>query len=806
MLPIDFPPAGRGNNPEALQLTPGAYEVPEAPAPAATPATASPPTSPRPVLLIKFTHGLGDCVQLQVVLRHLRECWPDWDVDVLIGRGKGAAVRGLCRAVFEEGAGDPPAGPYDRVENLGWYENYNRDPSLPQTKPTNCLKEVFGITPRLELFRYSFTPTEEQQLAAREYLASVSVGGRRKVLILHYQGNTSETRKNLPHEVAAATCTFARRCGWCVVILDWDGRTPLVDNRHVFNPGAAHPMWGGTGTGDAGMVAALIQQADLFIGVDSGPLHVAVGCPQAPAIGVWLEHSPVQFCDLGEHVTHLVPEDWRQRPPVNGDGEVSAFMAGRYVLREYPTAEGLHSGANMGLVELLASKMRVPELENERLASFTDKLRANFHPEDLPRFVWWLSYYHGLHRIAESLKPRQILEIGVRAGYSGLTFLDAVPNCEVTGIDFYGDEQAVNTHGGKRRFQEHARKILPEDRYTLEIIDTATLLELPPADLVYIDGDHTREGCLRDLRLAAAAARKAILVDDYDSISSVREACDQFANESPGWHSWQLDNYHSGFMLFERVQQYEELIHRRDFLVRPGNIRQDLEIIIDVFERDTYQTKHFPSNVDPEEVVVDIGAHIGAFARLWHRKNPQATIVCVEVCPENLPALRSNVSAFAKVRQAACTYEIGPMALLNACFSNCESTGGSTVVLDTVEPLLAPQDRGRYLEDRRPIVKVTLEEIMASLQVDKIDLLKLDCEGSEYSILQHSPAVHDGRVRAIVGEYHGVARWNEFRARVLPGWDYGHMFESGECGIFHLRSPHSAPTTAPVSALQCPST
>ncbi len=534
------------------------------------------------------------------MLRHLREFWRDWDVDVLIGRGKASAVRHLCRTVYERDVDAPPdRGVYTRVEDLGWYENYTRDPRYPQTKPTNCLKEFFGIEPRLSLFFYSFP--RAGQSPAREYLEQIASG--RKVLALHYQGNTSEGKKNLPHEVAAAVCTFARRCGWVTVILDWDRRTPLADDVHVFNPGAEHPMWGGIGTGDAGAIAALIQQANLFIGVDSGPLHVAVGCHQTPAIGVWLEHSPVQFCDLGEHVTHLVPEDWRQRPPVNGDGEVSAFMAGRYVLREYAVANGLHPGVGRALVEELSTRMN-----------------------------------------------------------------------------------AVNA--------------MPDN------------------------------GLL-------------------------------------SWGGWWL---------------------------HADNIYQDLIVVQDVYDRDSYQTKHFPSNVGPGEIVVDIGAHIGAFARLWREKNRHATIVCVEVCPENIPALLANVESFAKVRQAACTYEIGPMALLNACYSNCESTGGSTVVLDTVEPLLAPQDRGRYLEDRRPITKVTLEEIMASLQVDRIDLLKLDCEGSEYSILQHSPAVHDGRVRAIVGEYHGVDRWNEFRARVLPGWDYGHMFESGECGIFHLRSPHPSPS------------
>ena len=534
-----------------------------------------------------------------MVLRHLREFWRGWDVDVLIGRGKASAVRHLCRTVYERDVDAPPdRGVYTRVEDLGWFENYTCDPRYPQTKPTNCLKEVFGIEPQLTLFFYSFP--RAGQSPAREYLEQIANG--RKVLALHYQGNTSEGKKNLPHEVAAAVCTFARRCGWVTVILDWDRRTPLADGVHVFNPGADHPVWGGSGTGDAAAIAALIEAADLFVGVDSGPLHVAMGVASTPAIGVWLEHSPVQFCDLGGHVLHLVPENWRTKPPVNGDSGVSAFMAGYYKLREYGIGAGMHPGTGKALIE----------------------------------------------------------ELAVRMG---------------------SDPQ-------------------------------------PDSGLL-------------------------------------------------SWGGWWL---------------------------HPDNVYQDLIVVQDVFDRDAYQLRHLPSNVGPGEVVVDIGAHIGAFARKWGRKNPAAKIYCVEVCPENLPALRANVGDVATIQQAACTYETGPLALLNACYSNCESTGGSTVVPDNGGALLAPQDAGRYLEDRRPIERVTLEEIMSVLKVDHIDVLKLDCEGSEYSILKHSPAVHDGRVRFILGEYHGVARWNEFRARVFPGWDYGHMFESGECGIFHLRNPHPCPS------------
>jgi FkbM family methyltransferase len=50
---------------------------------------------------------------------------------------------------------------------------------------------------------------------------------------------------------------------------------------------------------------------------------------------------------------------------------------------------------------------------------------------------------------------------------------------------------------------------------------------------------------------------------------------------------------------------------------------------------------------------------------------------------------------------------------------------------------------------------VTLEEIMEGLGVDHIDLLKLDCEGSEIDILQNT--LSRERIRFVLGEYHDRA-------------------------------------------------
>ena len=86
--------------------------------------------------------------------------------------------------------------------------------------------------------------------------------------------------------------------------------------RAVHNPHADEELWGGTGTGDAEALAALIEHSALLVGVDSGPLHVA-GATTTPTVGVWLRHHPLHYFGLADNVLHLVPD--RHETHVRGD-------------------------------------------------------------------------------------------------------------------------------------------------------------------------------------------------------------------------------------------------------------------------------------------------------------------------------------------------------------------------------------------------------------------------------------------------------------------------------------------------------
>jgi len=244
----------------------------------------------------------------------------------------------------------------------------------------------------------------------------------------------------------------------------------------------------------------------------------------------------------------------------------------------------------------------------------------------------------------------------------------------------------------------------------------------------------------------------------------------------------------------ESPQQDGNLLRCGDFWIRQDNVEQDLVVVRDVFDGDAYRTQILSDDAGPQ-VVVDIGAHIGCFAKLWHRKNPEAQIICVEACPENIEALHANVGEFARIVQAACTYESGPVELLNAVRPNCESTGGSVVVPRAESESTDLRQAGyQYWHDRRELAKVTLEDLMEQFGFDHIDVLKLDCEGSEYSILGKTPSLD--RVRIIIGEYHGTSKWNQFRTGIMQGWDYGHMYDGGESGgLFHYANPRWPPAS-----------
>jgi len=289
-------------------------------------------------VLIQFRHGLGDAVQLTSVLRHLHHYRPHWHVEVASLVGKHSAFYGLCEKVSIIDGQRPTRSGIDREYSLDWHECATCYADSPSTKADRCLREVFELAPIEDLCRYVIKPPDSAFEKAHRYLrqiCKVSLGDhcRYPVVLIHYEGNTSMERKNLPHELIRNVCERIMQAGCVPIILDWDNRSPVPDGKRILNPRVDLELWDGMGTGDAAVLAALTELSTLMVGVDSGPLHVA-GATSTPTIGVWTGHHPLHYMALADNMIHLVPENHREL--LRGDQDVGeAYFREHYRYQTY---------------------------------------------------------------------------------------------------------------------------------------------------------------------------------------------------------------------------------------------------------------------------------------------------------------------------------------------------------------------------------------------------------------------------------------------------------------------------------------
>ena len=208
--------------------------------------------------------------------------------------------------------------------------------------------------------------------------------------------------------------------------------------------------------------------------------------------------------------------------------------------------------------------------------------------------------------------------------------------------------------------------------------------------------------------------------------------------------------------------------------------------VIDEALGDTYGLSILdPRHTSGNQIVVDVGAHIGTFARSYLDKNPAAIVTCVEAVEDNIDALTRNTLGLARILHAACTYE-DDACLLNSVFAGGQFSGGS-IVRSRSEVSNEQVNPQQYFVEQRNVPALTLEQILDVIGEDHIDVLKLDCEGSEMSILGECQCLD--KIGFICGEYHDLSRWEPLQRRRFSDWEYS-IQSGGNVGIFHLRNPN----------------
>lgn len=165
----------------------------------------------------------------------------------------------------------------------------------------------------------------------------------------------------------------------------------------------------------------------------------------------------------------------------------------------------------------------------------------------------------------------------------------------------------------------------------------------------------------------------------------------------------------------------------------------DILVIWEIWKAKVYDDARFP--IGPDDVIVDIGAHIGGFAVRAAKQAHRGKVFAYEASSKNFVMLSENRNLNnannLHIHNMAISEKRGEMKF----FMPGDNGALGSLMQDHASPMEIVQS-------------MTLADIFAENCIEQIDYLKMDAEGAEFAILLNAPASTLSRVKRIVMEYH----------------------------------------------------
>lgn len=168
--------------------------------------------------------------------------------------------------------------------------------------------------------------------------------------------------------------------------------------------------------------------------------------------------------------------------------------------------------------------------------------------------------------------------------------------------------------------------------------------------------------------------------------------------------------------------------------------------------------KHY--SIKNGDIVFDIGANCGSFTYSILHKNPKH-VYCIEPSNTIINSLRKNVSH-------------GPVTLINKAISDVEDEN----------KVISASGVYLYHHKGNTYSTTTFKKIIEQYGISKIDFLKFDCEGGEYSIFTEENYEYiSNNIKNFAGEWHindhenSVEKFIIFRDLYLKNCSNLHVYE-----------------------------
>lgn len=165
----------------------------------------------------------------------------------------------------------------------------------------------------------------------------------------------------------------------------------------------------------------------------------------------------------------------------------------------------------------------------------------------------------------------------------------------------------------------------------------------------------------------------------------------------------------------------------------------DLDVLWEVLGEKQYDELELPGAPD---VILDLGAHVGAALLALHVRFPGARLVAVEADPNTLPRLQRTLAQIPGVQvvPAAITDRDGVVDFLPS--REAWGSGLTEITAKFGDPNTEPATRVRGIR---------FETLLHELGLERADLVKVDIEGAEWQLVGDLP---EQRVGTLIVEWH----------------------------------------------------
>ena len=167
-----------------------------------------------------------------------------------------------------------------------------------------------------------------------------------------------------------------------------------------------------------------------------------------------------------------------------------------------------------------------------------DKLDGDLHIAKIKRLLHEgvIDLRVALRKIVLNENIASYMEIGVRRGYS-MAMVAANSQCDITGIDLWISNYAGVPTLGPDFIRSQMQKVNHSGMLDLYNGDSKTIVPTLEGnyDLITVDGDHSTEGALADLRNCIERFNYALVFDDIDISPEVQDAWKIIQQEYPGF-------------------------------------------------------------------------------------------------------------------------------------------------------------------------------------------------------------------------------------------------------------------------------